>query len=355
MAPVTRRLRIAVLAAVLVALPSSTAVAGTLSVALDPAYGEATGANGWYRTPVTATYTCAPALLETVVSCPPGEVLGDGAGTAPDGAPAPVTRTAVFERVGTGTSEDTVTLESAPGVPLRIDAQAPPPPVITSPADALVVRPGALLTAAFTCTFTGDRSGAAPVDACTGTVPAGQPLDTGSADPATWGARAFVATARDAAGNVSTATAGYRIEAEPVPPAPPPPSAPPVAPVSAAVAAPPALAPAPARASRLPRLRNARALRPLPGGRVPPRALLRWPRAGGAALYNVQVFRITGTRYVKVLSAFPRANRLRVPAGRLRPGQRYAWRIWPFNGRLRAYTRAPVGVSWFRVVRPARR
>jgi len=71
------------------------------------------------------------------------------------------------------------------------------------------------------------------------------------------------------------------------------------------------------------------------------------PRSGSAALYNVQVFHIVPGRYVKVLSAFPRTTRLVIPRGRLKPGQRYAWRVWPYLGRTRGYTRAPMGVSWF--------
>jgi hypothetical protein len=59
------------------------------------------------------------------------------------------------------------------------------------------------------------------------------------------------------------------------------------------------------------------------------------------------VFRLAGRRYVKVLSAFPRTNRLRMPARRLRPGARHVWRVWPMVGR--SFTPEPLGVSYFEV------
>ncbi len=102
-----------------------------------------------------------------------------------------------------------------------------------------------------------------------------------------------------------------------------------------------------------PTTRNASALRPRPGTVVTAtRPLLRWRAAGGADLYNLQVFRVTTTGMRKVRSIFPTGNRTRV-AG-LRSGQRYAWRVWPFDRARGGYTTQPLGLSWFELRRPIR-
>lgn len=319
-----------------VAATAPVAVGGTVSVALDPSYREGvTGGGGWYRVPVSATYTCTPAALEVVIACPADEVFADGAGSEVDGRPVAVLRIARFGTFPLGEDVAVVTVEAAPGVPLRVDTAPPPAPVITRPVPGAVVRPLALLTADYACPFTGDRSGPAATGACVGTVPDGEPLPTGSADPATWGDRVLRVTARDAAGNLATASAAYRVEPEPTPSPPP----------DVVTAVPPPLAP-PAR-SLTPRVRNAVSLRPAPGARLARRGVLRWRAAGGASRYNVQVFRIAPGRYVKVLSAFPRGTSLRLPPRRLVPGQRYAWRVWPYLGARGRYSRAPAGISWF--------
>ncbi len=106
-----------------------------------------------------------------------------------------------------------------------------------------------------------------------------------------------------------------------------------------------------------PATKNARFMTPRVGAKlVSTRAItLRWRKSRTATLYNVQVFRLRGTRYTKVLSAFPRTASYRLPKNALRPGQRYAWRVWPYNARLRTYARTPAGVSWFDTrPRPAR-
>lgn len=102
---------------------------------------------------------------------------------------------------------------------------------------------------------------------------------------------------------------------------------------------------------------NARRLRPRVGRSVATRRpTLRWARRAGARLYNVQVFAFRGRqgRPVKILSAFPSRPSFRLPAGRLRFGERYSWRVWPFYGRGRGFARRPIGVSHFRVLRPSR-
>ena len=137
----------------------------------------------------------------------------------------------------------------------------------------------------------------------------------------------------------------FAVAAPPPLPPPPPPSA-----QTATLPALPARAPG---AGALPSVRAAQ-MRPRAGARVTPRPLLRWSRVKGATLYNVQLYRRTTTGYAKVLSVFPRANRMRVPSRRLAAGSRYVWRVWPYMARQKRFRARPVGVSWFRVV-PARR
>ena len=107
-----------------------------------------------------------------------------------------------------------------------------------------------------------------------------------------------------------------------------------------------------AASGRRPATRNARLLRPAAGTRV--RTLtpvLSWrgkPR--GTRLFNVQIF--LGAR--KVLSAFPRGQRFTVPRGVMKPGGRYTWRVWPYRGKGKGFTSAPLGVSWLAVAAGAR-
>lgn len=97
-----------------------------------------------------------------------------------------------------------------------------------------------------------------------------------------------------------------------------------------------------------PSTRNAKALLPKVGSKVrPAKATLRWKRAKGATLYNVQVFRIDGSTYRKVHSAFPRGLRYTVPKRVLKANKRYVWRVWPYVGAKKRYTPAPLGISWF--------
>ncbi|WP_217921861.1 hypothetical protein [Miltoncostaea oceani] len=99
---------------------------------------------------------------------------------------------------------------------------------------------------------------------------------------------------------------------------------------------------------------NARALRPRAGVKLTYlRPVLRWTRGPRSTrLYNVQIFEIRGRKVRKVLTAFPRTTRYRVPSGKLRRDRRYVWRVWPYAaGR---YTARPKGVSYFDI-RPAPR
>jgi hypothetical protein len=406
---------------------AQAAVAGQLTYSLDPPYIEGTtGAAGWYRTDVTATYRCTPAAGEEIGSCPVPETFTNGAGVSASGGAVRIRRTATFLRTrpSGGTTRDSVNLESAPDVPLRLDTVAPPLPVVTAPAPPpgggpLVLTPGQVLLAAYTCGRDA-LSGSGP-DACTGSVASGAPIDTGvPGEPSTWGARTFVATNRDVAGNAATVTLTYGIDG-PAPPAPPrvtvsPGTTPltqprfawqagesggsfdwqvtgaggalvaqgttPAAEVTlpAALAAGPyafrvrqraddgrlgdwssaepftvlaATAVTPVATGVRPRTVNARALRPAAGARLSARGTLRWRRNGGAQFYNLQVFRLVGTRYVKVLSAFPRGVSYRLPKGKVVAGRRYAWRVWPYVQSQRRYSRTPLGMSWFVAVKPS--
>lgn len=94
---------------------------------------------------------------------------------------------------------------------------------------------------------------------------------------------------------------------------------------------------------------------PPPNARVSTAPLLRWVAVRGSGFYNVQVYR--GSR--KVLSGWPRSNRLRLRARwifrgrveRLAPGT-YHWFVWPSRGlRSRPRYGPLLGRSSFVVVR----
>jgi len=220
----------------------------------------------------------------------------------------------------------------------RVD-RTPPRVTVRQPVSGAVVLLGAPLLADYACE---------DAVTCVGSVAPGAALNTSVA-----GAASFEVRAADDAGNETVTLVEYSVQAASTPaspqePAPSGPAATPSAPI--VLTTPPAPAAGPRPAPLRPRTVNARALRPAAGTTVATRRpLLRWTARRGARLYNVQVFRMRGTRVTKVLSAFPRANRLRVPAGRLAPGHRYIWRVWPYVGR--GYVARPLGLSWFAVRR----
>ena len=80
------------------------------------------------------------------------------------------------------------------------------------------------------------------------------------------------------------------------------------------------------------------------------RPTLRWHgRPGGTLLFNLQIFDARGR---KVFKAFPRGQSFRVPAGVLKPGKRYFWRVWPWFGPVKKYSKRPLGVSYFEFKAP---
>ena len=103
----------------------------------------------------------------------------------------------------------------------------------------------------------------------------------------------------------------------------------------------------------LPR-RNVRNLTPRVGARIgTARPVLRWTGGPSSArLFNVEVFLVSakGTRLRKVHTAFPTANRYRLPRrATLTKGACYVWRVWPYLGTQ--FTQRPLGVSIFCVKR----
>jgi hypothetical protein len=199
----------------------------------------------------------------------------------------------------------------------------PPQVEIATPAPGAVYAQGQQVEADYRC----DEA------VCAGPVPDGGLVPTATAGP-----QSFLVTAADPAGNVVTVQRDYWVDAlAPIPLAPAP------------------LAPPPPRIGPrtvLPTPENARHMRPHLGATVrSTRPLLRWKelRDPPAQLYNVQVFRLSGKRLVKVLSVFPTISAVHVPAGRLAPGATYVWRVWPMvNGK---YTAKPLGISNFEVAK----
>ena len=208
----------------------------------------------------------------------------------------------------------------------RFAVDATPPRVeIRTPAPGAVYAQGQQVVADYTCD---ERS-------CVGAVPDGGLLPT-----ATLGVQSLIVTAADPAGNVTKVQRDYTVSAPGTVPLTPAPLVP--TPVVPAVAAPgPTVA-------VLPPPENAKRLRPRLGAKLgSTRPVLRWKARKDAKFYNVQVFRLAGKRLVKVLSVFPKRNRVRVPPGRLAPGATHVWRVWPMvRG---SYTAKPLGISNFEV------
>ncbi len=280
---------------------------------------------------------------------------------------------------------------------VRVDI-TPPTIAIRQPVDGALYLPGEAVAADYSC-------GGGAIT-CTGTLPRGAPLPTAAAGPAT-----FLVAATDAAGNPASQAVAYRVG--PVAPTivgrPPQPmrgtravfswaggepgalftwqvlsgggvvsqgdtfdatvSLGPLAPGAYAfqvrqagpdgraglfsVADPFTVTQAVVSPLRTtPRVRTPLRLRPAPGATLTgARPVLAWRPSPGASVYNLQIFRVRGASLSKVSSTFPRSTRARV-AG-LRPGARYAWRVWPYR-RSSGYTPEPLGLSYFDLVRRRR-
>ena len=98
-----------------------------------------------------------------------------------------------------------------------------------------------------------------------------------------------------------------------------------------------------------PKTLNASLLTPKAGAKI--RDLtptLRWKkRPKGAQIFNLQIFQ--GTH--KVLSRFPTGLSYTVPAGVLKPGKQYIWRVWPYFGVARGYPKNPLGLTYLTVAK----
>ena len=205
---------------------------------------------------------------------------------------------------GSGVGENPIAVRD-----FRVDT-TPPVVTIRRPAAGEQLDRGSTVAADYSC------EGAVT---CSGPVASGAPLGLSVLGPAE-----FRVSARDDAGNEAVGLVAYSVR-------------PPVA--------------AAAAARSRPKTVNARALRPRAGVRVTSRRpTLRWRGHPGARLYNVQVFRVRPGKTTKVLSAFPRRTRLRIPAKKLAFGERYVWRIWPYLSG--GYPSRPLGLSYFDVRRP---
>ncbi|MCC6831245.1 MAG: hypothetical protein IT200_07855 [Thermoleophilia bacterium] len=227
--------RLLAASALALAAASAPAAAQTVGYTLTPPYAEgANGNNGWYRVPVTATYTCAPPPGYTVV-CPGPDTFSHQAGTSANPAPPPariptpggIVRPVTFTWAPILPLPDILpppivvntTLQSTPGVNLKVDTLGPGTPTVTAPT-ARTYDAGSVVKAAYSCYWGAETSGQWPGTPCVGTVAVGANINTGTADtPATYGAKSFTVTAKDLAGNTSLATVNYTVDELPGPPA----------------------------------------------------------------------------------------------------------------------------------------
>ena len=105
-----------------------------------------------------------------------------------------------------------------------------------------------------------------------------------------------------------------------------------------------------------PRTQNVKALSPKKGTKIKTlRPRVTWKKVVGATVYNVQFFRVKGTKLIKVHSAFPTRTTYRVPPKRLKAGWRVVWRVWPYMAARKDYSKQPLGVSFFDIRSSARR
>lgn len=141
---------------------------------------------GWYRTPVTVSFTCSDAL-SGIATCPAAITLsGDGTGQSASGTALDAADNAAWANVSG----------------INVD-QVAPTVTITTPANSASYTVGQAVTAAYSCS-----DALSGVDSCVGTVANGAAIDT-----ATSGSKSFVVTATDRAGNVTSSTVSYSVTA----------------------------------------------------------------------------------------------------------------------------------------------
>jgi hypothetical protein len=137
----------------------------------------------WTNQNVTVDFTCMAGVLP-IVNCQPDRTISNGI------APASVNTV-------TDTGGNTATVNVGE---IKVDTELPTA-TITSPTTGASFTAGTAVNAAYACTDV--PSGIAT---CAGTVAAGQPIDT-----ATPGAKSFVVTATDLAGNVTQVSVAYTV------------------------------------------------------------------------------------------------------------------------------------------------
>lgn len=275
----------------------------------------------WNASRVPVTYTITPSSAGARITW----VILQGTRQVASGKGSPAKAPALADGsyVLVATEHDSNGTSSSARRKFVVDT-TPPIVVLSSPLGGATFTVGQVVASAYGCV------GAV---SCVGPVPSGTPIDTAAAGP-----HAFPVTATNQAGNIASVVHGYTVVAPPPPPPPPTPPPP----------TPPSAPPAVTTRLILPTTFHADRLRPRRGALLrTTRPELRWRARHGARLYNVQIFQLDGQRFIKVLSAFPRVNRLRVPAGRLRRGIPLVWRVWPMVGRR--FTRTPEGASFFEV------
>ncbi len=158
-------------------------VAPTVMPAADPL----PNVNGWNNTDVTVSYNCTDA--------PGGSGIDYGASDLGDD---------VLTASGTavGTCVDNAGNSAFASYAAQIDSAAPTISIVTPVAGAWYGK-GAVVYASYSCA---DETGGSGVASCVGSVVSGFPIET-----RTIGARTFVVTATDYAGNVSTSTVTYNV------------------------------------------------------------------------------------------------------------------------------------------------
>ncbi|MDX8152277.1 FG-GAP-like repeat-containing protein [Patulibacter brassicae] len=141
-----------------------------------------------------------------------GSGLTSCVGTVADGQP--------IDTATLGTKTFKVTAEDEAGntaertVEYTVTDQTDPTIELTTPVDGATYVRGATVSADYACA---DEAAGSGIAACTGTVPNGEPIDTGSA-----GAKTFTVTAKDAAGNSASKTVSYTVSEPATDPTPDP-------------------------------------------------------------------------------------------------------------------------------------